>query len=153
MSRIHRLFAAAAASLTLLAATPAMAAHADYYLTLDDLKDKLVIMTYKDRKWLLGVDKEFEFFLAQGKSFEAAYTMLKDKLDRRFVAAVAAGFAQLLQLGCHLFRILGSRRCRCENEQNQRESDDTRWPAKCSFGSHRPSSLSVACLQSRLLSL
>jgi len=51
--------------------------------------DKLVLVTYKDRKWLLGVDKEFEFFLPKGKSFEAAYTMLKDKLDRRFVAAVA----------------------------------------------------------------
>jgi hypothetical protein len=46
-------------------------------------------VTYKDRKWLLGVDKEFEFFLPKGKSFDAAYTMLKDKLDRRFVAAVA----------------------------------------------------------------
>lgn len=51
--------------------------------------DKLVLVTYKDRKWLLGVDKEFEFQLPQGKSFEAAYTMLKDKLDRRFVAALA----------------------------------------------------------------
>jgi hypothetical protein len=51
--------------------------------------DKLVLVTYKDRKWLLGVDKEFEFFLPKGKSFDAAYTMLKDKLDRRFVAAVA----------------------------------------------------------------
>ena len=51
--------------------------------------DKLVLVTYKDRKWLLGLDKEFAFFLPHGKSFEAAYTMLKDKLDRRFVAAVA----------------------------------------------------------------
>jgi hypothetical protein len=51
--------------------------------------DKLVLVTYKDRKWLLGVDKEFEFYLPKGKSFDAAYTMLKDKLDRRFVAAVA----------------------------------------------------------------
>lgn len=51
--------------------------------------EKLVIVTYKDRRWFLGVDKEFEFFLSKGKSFEAAYTLLKDKLDRRFVAAVA----------------------------------------------------------------
>jgi hypothetical protein len=51
--------------------------------------DKLVLVTYKDRKWLLGIDKEFEFFLPQGKSFEPAYAMLKDKLDRRFVAALA----------------------------------------------------------------
>ncbi|MCZ2078953.1 MAG: hypothetical protein LC130_28635 [Bryobacterales bacterium] len=52
--------------------------------------DKLVLVTYKDRKWLLGIDKEFEFFLPKGKSFEDAYAMLKDKLDRRFVAAMAA---------------------------------------------------------------
>jgi hypothetical protein len=51
--------------------------------------EKLVLVTYKDRKWLLGVDKEFEFFLSKGKSFDAVYTLLKDKLDRRFVAAVA----------------------------------------------------------------
>ena len=51
--------------------------------------DKLVLVTYKDRKWLLGIDKEFEFFLPKGRSFEAAYTLLKDKLDRRFVAAIA----------------------------------------------------------------
>jgi hypothetical protein len=57
---------------------------------------KLVLVTYKDRKWLLGIDKEFEFFLPQGKSFEAAYTMLKDKLDRRFVAAVADAPAAIL---------------------------------------------------------
>lgn len=51
--------------------------------------DKLVLVTYKDRKWFLGIDKEFEFFPPKGKSFEAAYSMLKDKLDRRFVAALA----------------------------------------------------------------
>jgi hypothetical protein len=51
--------------------------------------DRLRLVTYKDRKWLLGVDKEFEFFLPKGQSFDSAYAMLKDKLDRRFVAAVA----------------------------------------------------------------
>lgn len=51
--------------------------------------DRLRLVTYKDRKWLLGDDKEFEFFLPKGKSFDAAYAMLKDKLDRRFVAAIA----------------------------------------------------------------
>ena len=51
--------------------------------------DKLVLVAYKDRKWLLGIDKEFEFLLPKGKSFEDAYAMLKDKLDRRFVAAMA----------------------------------------------------------------
>ena len=51
--------------------------------------DRLVLVTYKDRKWLLGIDKEFEFYLPKGKSFEDAYAVLKDKLDRRFVAALA----------------------------------------------------------------
>ena len=51
--------------------------------------DRLRLVTYKDRKWLLGIDKEFEFLLPKGKSFDSAYAMLKDKLDRRFVAAVA----------------------------------------------------------------
>ncbi len=58
--------------------------------------EKLVILTYKDRKWFLGVDKEFEFFLPKGQTFEAAYTMLKDKLDRRFVAAMADTQASVL---------------------------------------------------------
>lgn len=52
--------------------------------------EKLVIVTYKDRKWFLGVDKEFEFFpVAKASSFSAAYEMLKGKLDQRFVAALA----------------------------------------------------------------
>ena len=51
--------------------------------------NKIVLVTYKDRKWLFGIDKEFEFVLPEGKTFEAAFTMLKDKLDRRFVAAMA----------------------------------------------------------------
>jgi len=51
--------------------------------------DKLVLVTYKDQKWLLCVDKQFEFYLPKGKSFQDAYAMLKDKLDRRFVAAIA----------------------------------------------------------------
>jgi hypothetical protein len=51
--------------------------------------EKLILVTYKDSKWLLGIDKEFEFFLPKDKSFETAYATLKDKLDRRFVAALA----------------------------------------------------------------
>jgi len=52
--------------------------------------EKLVIVTYRDRKWFLGVDKEFEFFLAgKNQSPANAYEFLKDKLDQRFVAAVA----------------------------------------------------------------
>ena len=52
--------------------------------------EKLVIVTYEDRKWLLGIDKEFEFYLTgKGQSFTAAYDFLKEKLDQRFIAAVA----------------------------------------------------------------
>lgn len=51
--------------------------------------NKIVLVTYKDRKWLFGIDKEFEFFLPEGKTFEAAFAIFKDKLDRRFVAAMA----------------------------------------------------------------
>lgn len=52
--------------------------------------ERLVIVTYKDRKWFLGMDKEFEFHLAgEGQSFAAVYEFLKGKLDRRFIAALA----------------------------------------------------------------
>ena len=50
---------------------------------------KLTLVTYKDRKWLLGMDKEYEFTLTPGQSFSEVYTLLKDRLDQRFVAAVA----------------------------------------------------------------
>jgi hypothetical protein len=62
------------------------------YQDIQELKlsaDKLALVTYKDRKWLLGIDKEYEFNLAPGQSFSAAYALLKDRLDQRFVAAVA----------------------------------------------------------------
>jgi hypothetical protein len=52
--------------------------------------EKLVILTYKDRKWFLGVDKEFEFYLTgKDQSLTVAYERLKSKLDQRFVAALA----------------------------------------------------------------
>ncbi len=50
---------------------------------------KLVILTYQDRKWFLGVDRQFEFFLVnKEQSFTPAYDLLKGKLDQRFVAAL-----------------------------------------------------------------
>lgn len=51
--------------------------------------DKLVLVTYQDRKWFLGVDKEFEFFARGPAAFEKAYAMLQQKLDERLVAALA----------------------------------------------------------------
>lgn len=62
------------------------------YQDIQELKlsvDNLTLVTYKDRKWLLGIDKEYEFILAPGQSFSSAYALLKDRLDQRFVAAVA----------------------------------------------------------------
>jgi hypothetical protein len=62
------------------------------YQDIQELKmsaDKLTLVTYKDRKWLLGLDKEYEFTLAPGQSFSSAYALLKDRLDQRFVASVA----------------------------------------------------------------
>lgn len=58
--------------------------------------DKLVLVTYKDRPWLLGVDREFEFFVVGERSFAEAYLMLKDRLDQRFVAALADPQAAVL---------------------------------------------------------
>jgi len=62
------------------------------YQDIQELKlstEKLTLVTYKDRKWLLGLDKEYEFTLTPGQSFSDAYALLKDRLDQRFVAAVA----------------------------------------------------------------
>jgi hypothetical protein len=49
----------------------------------------ITIVTYKDRKWLLGMDQQWEFRLPPGQSFNAAYELLKNRLDQRFVAAFA----------------------------------------------------------------
>jgi hypothetical protein len=52
-------------------------------------QDKLVLVTYQDRKWLFGADREFEFYLPKGESFAALARLLEAKLDRRFVSALA----------------------------------------------------------------
>ncbi len=62
------------------------------YQDIQELKlsaDKLTLVTYQDRKWRLGLDKEYEFTLTPGQSFNETYALLKDRLDQRFVAAVA----------------------------------------------------------------
>jgi hypothetical protein len=52
-------------------------------------EDRLVILTYQDRsRWLLGVDKEFDFKFLPGQDTKPAYAMLRRHLDRRFVAAL-----------------------------------------------------------------
>lgn len=55
--------------------------------------EKLRVLTYEDRKWRLGMDREFEFVAAKDQSFQAAYDLLKRKLDRRLVGAVAGPVA------------------------------------------------------------
>lgn len=52
-------------------------------------QDKIVLVTYHDRKWFLGIDKEFEFFVTGKQPLMPVYELLKNKLDQRFVAAVA----------------------------------------------------------------
>ncbi|MCL5745803.1 MAG: hypothetical protein M1541_18075 [Acidobacteria bacterium] len=51
--------------------------------------NSLTILTYKDRWWKLGADREYEFDFRSG-NFEDAYDFLKVRLDQRFVAAIAA---------------------------------------------------------------
>jgi hypothetical protein len=50
--------------------------------------ERLTVITYKDRKWLFGIDKEYEFRLLPGQSLKEVYELLKNRLDRRFVAAL-----------------------------------------------------------------
>lgn len=50
---------------------------------------KVSIRTYKDRKWRLGADEQLELTLEGDQTFEAAYDLLKGRLDQRFVAAFA----------------------------------------------------------------
>jgi hypothetical protein len=69
------------------------------YQDIQELKlsaGKLTLVTYKDRKWRLGLDQEYEFTLAPGQNFNEAYALLKDRLDQRFVAAVADDGSQPL---------------------------------------------------------
>ena len=47
------------------------------------------IRTYKDRKWRLGADEQLELTLEGDQNFDAAYDLLKNRLDQRFVAAFA----------------------------------------------------------------
>lgn len=58
--------------------------------------NKLSVVTYKDRKWRLGADKQYEFTLPVGQNFNEAYALLKDRLDQRFVAAITDGDAKPL---------------------------------------------------------
>jgi hypothetical protein len=60
-----------------------------------DLKS-LTVLTYKDNKWKLGADREYEFDLVADKTFEGAYQLLKGRLDQRLVAAVPDHLSNIL---------------------------------------------------------
>jgi hypothetical protein len=51
--------------------------------------DRLRVVTYRDNRWKLGADREYEFRPAAGQTFQDAYRLLEGKLKRRFVAALA----------------------------------------------------------------
>jgi hypothetical protein len=48
----------------------------------------LTVLTYKDNKWKLGADREYEFDLVSDRTFEDVYLFLKSRLDQRFVAEI-----------------------------------------------------------------
>jgi hypothetical protein len=57
---------------------------------------KIKVVTYQDRTWRLGIDREFEFTLDSGQEILPAYDLLKTKLDRRFTAMLADEKAEIL---------------------------------------------------------
>jgi len=56
----------------------------------------LRVLTYKDEKWKLGADREYEFDLVSDKTFETAYDVLKTRLDQRFVAVISDHLSNVL---------------------------------------------------------
>ncbi len=50
---------------------------------------RLSVLTYEDVAWKLGADRQQIFQLVGDASFSGAYAMLKDRLDQRFVSAIA----------------------------------------------------------------
>lgn len=56
----------------------------------------LTVLTYADNKWKFGADREYEFDLVSGGTFEDAYKVLNTRLDQRFVAAIPESPADLL---------------------------------------------------------
>ncbi len=68
------------------------------------------VLTYNDNRWKLGADRAFTFLARSGADFSAEYALLKDRLDQRFVAELAAPPGQpLWQIPVkHLGRFAGS---------------------------------------------
>jgi len=56
---------------------------------LELLPETLRLLTYRDSVWKLGTDRGYEFHALEDRRFGEVYALLKDRLDQRFVAAVA----------------------------------------------------------------
>ena len=56
----------------------------------------MTVLTYKDNKWKLGADREYEFDLVSDNTFQDVYPLLKNRLDQRFVAALMERPANVL---------------------------------------------------------
>jgi hypothetical protein len=56
----------------------------------------LTLLTYKNDKWKLGADRQYQFDLVSEKTFQEAYPFLEQRLDERFVAAIAERPADVL---------------------------------------------------------
>ena len=56
----------------------------------------LSVLTYKDNKWKLGADREYNFDLVSEDSLDNAYQVLRTRLDQRFVAAITDSPASAL---------------------------------------------------------
>jgi len=54
------------------------------------------VLTYKDNKWKLGADRQYDFDLVSAGSFEDACRFLRGRLDQRFVAVMADGPSGML---------------------------------------------------------
>ena len=69
----------------------------------------LTVLTYKDNKWKLGADREYQFDLRGGRTFEEAYQLLKGRLDQRLVAEIPDHLSNILwQIPVkHLRRVRG----------------------------------------------
>lgn len=50
---------------------------------------QLTVLTYQDSKWRLGVDREYTFQEANRRNFGEVYAVLRQRLGRRLVAALA----------------------------------------------------------------
>lgn len=52
-------------------------------------EDRVILLTYEDSKWRLGVDREYCFRFSEGPSVAELYRFLQGRLDQRLVAKLA----------------------------------------------------------------